>query len=247
MSENELDQQLIKTLGPMSAFSSAEGFVENVNSHIWAPQWPEFDFRRLPLCQASRNQLANIYEYVCAKGTPPEHRSQLLNFIVQRAFVPDRGIYLPVSPHFFLTGKSPEFSERLKRNTISFATHHDALQFFTNPLLIPQGWGTTQFDAESAVAPNLRATNGEFLFVTMEIDCQSRDDFEENLRWTRCKGEDFNQAPFAAVDRKLCQFKDYRGYSIVLSGNKSLHFHFVFSTKHLENCPEKTVGEELGV
>jgi hypothetical protein len=120
------------------------------------------------------------------------------------------------------------------------------LRFFTNPLIIPQDWGTAQFDAKSAVEPILRATNGGFLFVTMEIDCQSRDEFEENLGWTRGKRDDFNQSPFAAVDRRLCQFRDYRGHSVVLSGNKSLHFHFLFSTKHLGNCPEKTVDEELG-
>ena len=31
--------------------------------------------------------------------------------------------------------------------------------------------------------------------------------------------------------------KEYRGFSIVFSGNKSLHFHFIFSTEHLQNVP----------
>ena len=30
---------------------------------------------------------------------------------------------------------------------------------------------------------------------------------------------------------------EYRGFSIVFSGDKSLHFHFVFSTQHLLNVP----------
>jgi hypothetical protein len=49
----------------------------------------------------------------------------------------------------------------------------------------------------------------------------------------------------------LCEFKDYRGYTIVFSGNRSLHFHFVFSIEHLKNCPlnvplaERVEGEHL--
>jgi hypothetical protein len=47
----------------------------------------------------------------------------------------------------------------------------------------------------------------------------------------------FCLSPFARVDQKLCEFNDYRGYAIVFSGNKSLHFHFIFSTRHLSQCP----------
>jgi hypothetical protein len=102
------------------------------------------------------------------------------------------------------------------------------------------------FDAGAAVKPVLRATNAGFLIITIEIDCQSREEFEENLRWTRGRDGKFDQSPFAEVDKKLCRFKDYRGYSIVFSGNKSLHFHFKFATDHLKNCEVRAAKDDLG-
>jgi hypothetical protein len=33
-----------------------------------------------------------------------------------------------------------------------------------------------------------------------------------------------------AIDRELTRFKDYRGYTVVFTGRRSLHFHLLFST-----------------
>jgi hypothetical protein len=74
MSKSEIIQQVIEANNPLIANlseESAEGSVVCISGcKRWTHSWPEFDFRGLPLCQASRNQLANIYDYVCAKGTP---------------------------------------------------------------------------------------------------------------------------------------------------------------------------------
>jgi hypothetical protein len=58
----------------------------------WLPStWPDFDFRKLPLCSDSKNQLAGIYENVLSTGKIPEHRSKLLNnFIIANAFAGGR-------------------------------------------------------------------------------------------------------------------------------------------------------------
>ena len=32
--------------------------------------------------------------------------------------------------------------------------------------------------------------------------------------------------PFAHLDRDLACFRDYRGFSALFSGNRSIHFHF---------------------
>jgi hypothetical protein len=39
------------------------------------------------------------------------------------------------------------------------------------------------------------------------------------------------------LDRELKRVAEYRGFSIVFSGGKSLHFHFVFSTRHILGLP----------
>ena len=105
--------------------------------------------------------------------------------------------------------------------------------------MIPEGYGTAEFNVDIAPAPKLRLTNIGFLIVTLEYDCKNQTEFEEMLSWTRGgNGDgDIKTAPFAEVDRELCKSREYRGYCIVLSGSRSIHFHCLFSTKHLKNAP----------
>jgi hypothetical protein len=98
-------------------------------------------------------------------------------------------------------------------------------RFFSNALLV----GTER--------PSLRGTNAGLIIVTHEIDTESLAEFEEVLAWTRGSTGDFDKSPFAELDRRLCGCHEYRGYSIVYSGRRSLHFHFLFQTKHLCNAP----------
>ena len=110
--------------------------------------------------------------------------------------------------------------------------------------MIPEGWGTTGFDPETAAAPKVRLTNIGFLIVTIEYDCKFSNEFEEILSWTRGKDGKGRCAAFSTVDQELCKLSDYRGYSIVLSGSRSLHFHIIFSTTHLKNAPYQATAKE---
>ena len=74
----------------------------------------------------------------------------------------------------------------------------------------------------------------------MEVDPPSAcpECLDEQLAWTRGRGGDFRKSALAQVDAELRRrFKDYLGFSVVFSGNKSLHVHFVFSTAHLVGAP----------
>jgi hypothetical protein len=55
------------------------------------PKWPDFDFRKLPLRDASRKQLAGIYENVWKNGNVPAAKSTLAKLIMNNAYLPDRG------------------------------------------------------------------------------------------------------------------------------------------------------------
>jgi hypothetical protein len=200
--------------------------------------WPYFDFRGLPLDPLSRKQLAGIYDHVRASGSVPPHRAKLLtDVIIPAIFVPERGLYLPASDNIRLLRRLPFYRERFEASFAAFPRGPVAVPFFSNALLIPPGYGTALFRHHDAAMPALRVTNAGFLAVTLEIDCKTRDDLEQNLAWTRGRSGDFRKSAFAQVDAKLCRFADYRGYTIVFSGNRSLHFHFLFSTAHLQNCP----------
>ncbi len=208
---------------------------------------PEFNFRNTPLSHPAQEQLAGIYKAVLAGGEAASKRSGLRNRILQNIFNPATGTYIPVSPNVYLVGKLPTVSDQI-------GVHRDrsnplkpfGAALFTNALTIPDGWGTTGFDPKTAPAPKVRLTNIGFQIVTIEYDCETVDQFEEILSWTRGNGGKgkTKTSDFSKVDQQLCKLSDYRGYSIVLSGSRSLHFHFIFSTIHLKNAPYQATAKE---
>jgi hypothetical protein len=206
--------------------------------------FPDVDFTRTPISKASRRQLAEIARGISRPNAGG--RTGLRDLILANVFDPGRGLYLPLSPVVNLPGKLPDVSKSAggivpSPNVVPFPA-----SLFTNPLLIPPGYGNPGFNADLAAKPKSRATNAGFVIVTIEFDCAEPSQFDENLAWTRgSKGDgDFAHAPLADLDRQLRTITEYRGFSIVFSGNKSLHFHFVFSTGHLSNAPSQALGSE---
>ncbi len=143
-------------------------------------------------------------------------------------------MYVPVGDHVQIPGKLPVQSDLFARKSLSFPTEPLPVSFFSNALVIPEGFGEPDFVPEAALPPRDRLTNCGHLVVTIEFDPVTRDQFEEMLSWTRGAGGKFASSKFANVDRALCRYSEYRGYTIVFSGRISLHFHFVFSTVHLK-------------
>lgn len=200
-----------------------------------------FNFNNTALSSTSRQQLNNILRVVRPDSKAAQSRSGLLGLVERSVFDPVRGLYIPVSNDLKLMRKFPSHSENLQptRYPLEPFPH----PYFTNGLTIPQGWGTETFDKWSAAFPTDRATNTGFLIITIEHDCQTTKQLEELLSWTRGGNGEFRHSPFAKVDHELTHFSDYRGYTIVFTGNKSLHFHFLFSTKHLLNAPWDCLAE----
>jgi hypothetical protein len=118
------------------------------------------------------------------------------------------------------------------------------MPYFTNGLVIPENYDCPSFDPRSAAAPKSRATNVGFLIITHEFDCKTPEQFEEILSWTRGQGGDLSKSVLSQWDLELSTFKEYRGYSVVFTGRRSLHFHFMFSTEHLEHAPFDAIAIE---
>ncbi len=176
-------------------------------------------FSGLPDAGLSPQAKTRLREITKAHRQHPKNRSALIALITANAHDPARGIYMALSDHPKILNYFPdnfaEIPDRICPSEGSKFTH------FLNPLMLPTG----------GIRPALRATNAGFLIVTHEFDGESAEGFEETLNWSRDGG------PFEALHRELCRYKDYRGYSIVFTGRRSLHLHFLFDTKHLVEAP----------
>ena len=73
--------------------------------------------------------------------------------------------------------------------------------------------------------PSERTYNAGFAVYTFEPDCNALDD---QLRL-------IYSGQLKQIDADLRLYRDYRGYEIVYSGGKSVHFHFCFDLRHLKH------------
>ena len=175
------------------------------------------DFRKL----RSRSSGPETARRHCrGSASASKKNTDFLNLILANGYDPQRGLYLPLSDRPALPGYFTRDIENLPKVVCTV----DGWNFthLSNPLTLP---------GHACQRPQLRATNAGFLIVTHEFDCQTQVQFEETFAWSN------NAGPFFQLDKELQRYRDYRGYCIVLSGGRSLHLHFLFSTRHLRNAP----------
>src|SRR5580704_4687016 len=172
---------------------------------------PPFNFFRIPLSLPAQKQLAGLYKHGASR------RTQLLELILKHAHHPEHGAFLPVSH----AAKAKDVSEaRNIEYAITNPLQPFRCRYFSNALIVTDAF------TGNPPSPSGCATNIGFLVATVELDSDDREVFEATLAWTRGTNGDFSNSLFASLDGHLLKYKDYRGYSIVFSGNKSLHFHF---------------------
>ena len=206
--------------------------------------FPEIDFNKTILSSGARRQLTEIVRTIWRPDGAG--RAGLRNLILRNVFDLNRGTYVPLARDFYLKGKLPDVSRTLVRVRPSPDLVPFPAPLFTNALLIPADYGGAGFHPDETPRPLERATNIGLLIVTIEFDSGRPEQFEENLTWIRSRNGDgdFFGSPFAELDREFRRVKEYRGFSIVFSGNKSLHFHFIFSTEHLLTVPCGAVAKD---
>jgi hypothetical protein len=192
------------------------------------PEEPEIDFWKSSLSITIRRKFAAIDE---SRQRHPSQKMALARLLLNDACDRTSGTYVPLSSHPFLTAKLTEdFSSVPTSIRADIGT---SFCLFGNPLLLPPGFDDAGFDITSAVKPSLRATNCGFVVATIEYDCETREQFEQICASLDPAGS------FKEVDAELRAYRDYHGYTVVLTGNRSLHYHFVFYTKHLKEAPHQ--------
>ena len=73
--------------------------------------------------------------------------------------------------------------------------------------------------------PGERTYNAGFAVYTFEPDCNA---LHDQLRV-------IYSGQLKQIDADLRRYRDYRGYEVVYSGGKSVHFHFCFDLRHLKH------------
>lgn len=111
------------------------------------------------------------------------------------------------------------------QNVLNGRDNLQRFSFFTNPLL------DVHEDDPLRSHINARVAVNPFVTLTLEFDKDDLAFFETQLSWFRGRR---SQSLFEGFERYLRgTFHDVRGFTANVSGNKSVHFHFTFSTDHL--------------
>jgi hypothetical protein len=193
--------------------------------------------------------LTEVRVRAVAAFTPPASSRLLCEFILPSAFDAERGTYIPLTHKVTLFPGIVAY--RAKRTAKKFRhIGAEILQtplnpcLFANGLRVPEAFGTPFFDSRSAPPPKATATNIGFVVATLEIDCETRDELEGVLAQIPFDHDcDIETFALHALDLSLSEVAEYRGCCIVFSGRRSVHFHFVFCTRHLRNAPFDAAAE----
>ncbi|WP_136440724.1 hypothetical protein [Pacificoceanicola onchidii] len=110
--------------------------------------------------------------------------------------------------------------------------------FFSDAVLFTNPLAKGEYDPNKRVPgkhsggtpPSQRIVNGGWLVLTFEVDSTTIGELEMQLDWFAGKPD---ICAFSKVHAALSKYADYRGYSVIFSGNKSLHIHIVFDIRHL--------------
>jgi hypothetical protein len=185
---------------------------------------------RIPLSDAYRARL----EKQCAR---PSRLNEMWEFMISPHLVLEElDQHVPIHEE-----KSSNFSDQCSRRAARLLNSGELAQvilsLFSNPLRRPAfGPGFPMGDHRwhhKWELPLDRAVIGPFWIFTYEWDSDLPDALQTQFDWVWNKGPDGVTA-VERLDRHLRKsFKDYRGYTAVWSGGKSVHIHLVFDPSHM--------------
>ena len=159
---------------------------------------------------------------------------------MEHCYLADKGTYIPISPDRYLLRQGPHYSQQAPKTAKGFFDWPQPIELFTNPLAIPDGFGQTGFDIETATMPSARVSNGDYLFLTIEYDRADDPAFmDEQFSWFRGIGGDGPEPAISKIDEKFSQYRDYRGYSAVFRQEKH-----PFAFRILNQTPTWRIGKE---
>jgi hypothetical protein len=126
-------------------------------------------------------------------------------------------LYRPGSHYIYVTPDAKQYRYGCWRPVMTKAAAEGRAMLACSLISNTLSWGDTR--------PRERAFNAGFAIYTIEFDHMP---LNEQLRiiWS---------GKLNRISREFEQYQDYRGYEVIYSGNKSLHFHVVFDLRHLKH------------
>ena len=166
-------------------------------------------------------------------------QSILLTDIIQKqGFDAGRRVYMPVATkkdipgrnHYVVAGLIEEHGD----------TDWDQQCLFANTLRI-----ATPNDDDYAT-PKARVVVAPLHILTIEFDDRNIAFFQQQLGWLRSSGTKLDSVVGQFVAHLRDRYADVAGLTVVYSGHKSLHFHFVLATEFLTGAVPEPTSARLG-
>ncbi|WP_306003078.1 hypothetical protein [Brevundimonas sp. C43] len=183
----------------------------------YAPIWATYYAPRL----SSRE----LRQFTDASAKP--QRTFLDTIIRPSAYRPDLGTYMSVSPTKNLEGRD----HSIVRDLADADWQYQSL--FTNVLTI------ATVNDPNYNHPMLRTALGPHYIFTVEFDSDLTF-FRQQLGWLRTPNNPLDSPIGQFVAHLRATYADFVGLNVTYSGNKSLHYHFAFSTHIVaQRAPER--------
>jgi len=163
--------------------------------------------------------------------------SILLTEIIQKqGFDSANRTYMGVESNFYVKAKSHYTVASLIEGTADHGWEHQCL--FSNAMRIAEPGEKASPASRIVVAPHH--------ILTIEFDDRNIPFFQQQLGWLRSSGGKHDSVVGQFVTHLRKTYADAVGLTVVYSGHKSLHFHFVVSTEILRGAAPEPTSARLG-
>lgn len=182
--------------------------------------------------------LAYQKRFISRCATPEKRNDLWKHWIEPSLMMNDLNLHVPMHED-----KTSNFSHHGSAHAVHLLNKDEpaqlAFSLFSNPILQP----AFRYDDATWQRPKERCAVAPFFVFTFEADDTP---LQDQLDWTWLK-DATGQTLLDKLDQHLAQhYRDYRGYTVVWSGNKSLHIHLLFASSHLSRRVAEILAKRHG-
>lgn len=165
-------------------------------------------------------------------------QSLLLTHIIQKhGFDPSSRTYMPVARTKDVRGRSHyAVADLIEGRSADWDQHC----LFANALRVATP------DDDDFRTPSARVTVAPYHILTIEFDAANVGFFQQQLGWFRSSRNPLDSVIGKFVSHLRGKYADVAGVTVVYSGHKSFHFHFVVSTAILTGAVPHPISTRLG-